>query len=129
MSAASLETLEKTLRDEDAQWAAEQKDPTLRTQRLRREYRADQRSTASLLVGVWIVGGALLAWGAIEPSIWRRWTAGRIDPFVGTLLIGLVLAVATVLGALALDRRRRDYRAAVAGAPPARTTGEVGPRP
>lgn len=129
MDDASLAALNDAIRDQDAQWEAELKDPALRIARLRREYRHDQLRIGVPLGLVWALG--LLLWSSFgwAPQLWSVFggLVAATAAWFAAIVAMLSLLTIGVIGVLL--RRRTDYRAQLAN-PPSVTAGAAArPRP
>ena len=128
MDEASLAALNEAIRDQDAQWEAELRNPELRRKRLRAEYVADVRWWSGALAVAW-GGGLVLATGFDwAPGPWARLGGAGAAPLwqfgIGALLFFFTLGAAAVL-----VRRRTEYRTLLASPPPSSGAPAARPRP
>ncbi|HTW56448.1 MAG TPA: hypothetical protein VMG36_08435 [Thermoplasmata archaeon] len=128
MDDASLAALNEAIRDQDAQWEAEQKNPQLRKERLRREYVDDQLRWGVWLAVAWAAGLLLGSSDAWAPQLVSRLGGAGVF-FVLQFLIGGLLFFLTIGVAVALVRRRTEYRTMLASPPPSSGAPAVRPRP
>lgn len=127
MDPDSLKVLDEVIRDQDLQWEAEVKDPRLRAERLRREYRADIGAWVMALVIGWAAAAVVATSFNWAFGFWASTgsaglaLASYFGAVVGILIVFTIVVIAVVL------RRRTEYVAAISG--PAPGGGPSGPPP
>jgi hypothetical protein len=121
----SLDALEGALRDSDAEWVEEQRNPELLRARLRREFL--QTAVLPFVLALALLAVAPVVGAIVLASPWFSGTLLGLGLLVWFYVLVLVLAIVAVLYGISAWRAYRDYRGQLATVDAAVALSRKGP--
>ena len=112
MADRGLDSLESALRDSDAEWAEEQRNPDLLRARLRREF--VQTAIVPLVLSVALLAVVPLVGAIVLASPWFAGTLLGFGVLVWLYVLVVILVIVAALYGVAAWKAYRDYRGQLA---------------